>query len=759
MQRTASWCLSVLATALLAGHTTAQASWARQSPLPYPPQLNAFDIAFGSQRGYIVGSNTGLLETTDQGLTWHERVLTGPVWNEGQYYAVTFHDAQHGWLVGQKATWTNACFRTSDGGVSWQQMASLPGADWNHVDFVSPSKGWAGTWGLLVVTNDGGATWTPQPYGASGRFDAMAFRDASVGLIASAGAVRRTADGGQSWSVVFGTTAHSIVWLDATTVIASTNEFGSVADFARSTDAGVTWQNVDVPNAALQAVVRVDATTVIAGTPDGDIYRSTDAGLTWNEVWAGAKGTNVNGGIFTSPLRGFVLEAGNLILVTEDGGLTWSHASNGIGMEFEDIGMWDSTRGLACAGGGTIVRTVDAGHTWTPTRPGWTLSNGSPLMDLSLVAPDFAFAAGDDGTMVKTLDGGASWQAVQAPTGYPNGGFGDYWACKFVSPLEGWIGGGFLEISHTTDGGATWQQQFVGGSSADGVFDIDFVDALHGWVVGTFPGVLRTVDGGGSWVFHAFPGSGPWAWAVDFVNPSVGWASGRYGYVARSTDGGVTWTQQAVLGTGTATNVMSMHAISATECWVASEDDGRVFHTTNAGAVWSEVVTPFHDYYDGYEGIAVAANGDVWVAGARGTISRFGAPLLLAETSIYGTGCGGTGGLVPAVSAVGLPRLGNPGFAVRVGNGFPFSIAVLAASLQPGYQVLDGCPVLLSAPLILLPIVPLDGAGAGATALPIPFDATLLGVSLHAQYFVVDPSGPFLALGSLSEGIRMLFGY
>ena len=42
-------------------------------------------------------------------------------------------------------------------------------------------------------------------------------------------------------------------------------------------------------------------------------------------------------------------------------------------------------------------------------------------------------------TLVKTLDGGLTWQGVAAPAGYPNGGTGDYWACSFVSPTEGWI--------------------------------------------------------------------------------------------------------------------------------------------------------------------------------------------------------------------------------------------------------------------------------------------------------------------------------
>ncbi len=624
--------------ALLTGTALAQATWTRQSPLPYPPQLSPDEIAFSGTRGYIVGSSNHLLETTDGGSTWHERVLTGPTYNDGGYYGVTFSGPLNGWIVGDNLSWTNSCFRTVDGGVTWTQMNILAGSQWSHVDFVSPTRGWVGAWGNLYVTNDGGTSWSQQTFGVVDRIDSMDFFDANVGVLSSAGALRRTQDGGQTWSVVHGHEAFAIEWLDATTVIASTISSGG-PDFARSTDAGLTWQTIQVPGVNLQSPVRVDATTVMAGDYDADLYRSTDAGQSWSKVWNGLKAANMNDGVFISPTDGFMVGSGNLIYRTSDGGLTWSYASNGFGMEFEDVKMFDSQRGLVAGGGGTVMRTVDGGVTWTPTRPGWTLSNGDYLKDLSLVAPSFAFAVGNHGTMVKTLDGGLTWQGVAAPTGYPNGGTGDYGACSFISATEGWIAGRYLEITHTTDGGATWQQQFVGGSSADGVYDMDFVDSQHGWLVGTFgSGVMRTADGGTTWNFHAFPNPSPDGRAVDFATPLVGWASSTGGWIARSTNGGLTWTRQVLPVVGYNTHLDSIHAINVNECWAASTDNGRVFHTTNAGATWSEVVTPFHDPYDGYTGIAATPSGEVWLAGYRGVVSHFGT--LSTPTTIL---CAGDG--------------------------------------------------------------------------------------------------------------------
>ncbi|MDZ4772118.1 MAG: YCF48-related protein [Planctomycetota bacterium] len=336
------------ACACFVATATAQATWTRQSPLPYPPQLNPEEVAFSGTRGYIVGSSNHLLETTDGGDTWHERVLTGATYNDGGYYAVSFSGPLDGWIVGDNLSWTNSCFKTSDGGVTWTQVNILAYSQWSHVDFVSPTRGWVGAWGNLYFTNDGGTSWNPQSFGVVDRIDSMNFYDSNIGVLSSAGALRRTQNGGQTWTLVHGHEAFAIEWLDATTVIASTISFGG-PDFARSTDAGLSWQPIQVPGVDLQAPVRVDATTVIAGTQFGDLYRSTDAGLTWTSVWNSGKTGSVNDGHFTSPTDGYVVESGNLILRTSDAGQTWRYVSSGLGTKFEDVKMFDAQRGWSRA--------------------------------------------------------------------------------------------------------------------------------------------------------------------------------------------------------------------------------------------------------------------------------------------------------------------------------------------------------------------------------------------------------------------------
>ena len=168
-----------------AASAAARVTWTRQSPLPYAPQLNPDEIAFSATRGYLVGANTLLHETTDGGVTWHERVISGPVANLDAYYGVSFFGPTHGWLVGDNLSWSTSCFRTTDGGATWTQMSILENASWSHVDFVSTTRGWVGAWGLLYVTSDGGASWSPQNFGVSTPcgFDGLLRRERGSNLI------------------------------------------------------------------------------------------------------------------------------------------------------------------------------------------------------------------------------------------------------------------------------------------------------------------------------------------------------------------------------------------------------------------------------------------------------------------------------------------------------------------------------------------------------------------------------------------------
>ena len=154
--------------------------------------------------------------------------------------------------------------------------------------------------------------------------------------------------------------------------------------------------------------------------------------------------------------------------------------------------------------------------------------------------------------------------------------------------------------------------------------------------------------------------------------------------------------------------------------------------------------------------------GDTWFWADEGITGRepwrISIQGVLAGTATYGLGCAGTAGAVPQIGAVGLPQLGNAGFAITVGNGLPLTAGIVVAGTAPTNIPIGACRVLVAPPWVTLPTVFLGPNGAASTPLPIPADPTLAGTLLYGQYLVLDPAGQFLAFASLSNGLSLLLG-
>lgn len=120
--------------------------------------------------------------------------------------------------------------------------------------------------------------------------------------------------------------------------------------------------------------------------------------------------------------------------------------------------------------------------------------------------------------------------------------------------------------------------------------------------------------------------------------------------------------------------------------------------------------------------------------------------------STYGVGISPTNNLV--LQGVGSPAVGGV-FRAAVANPPTTSFNFLALALgQSNLPLLDG--VLLVDPTLALAQVQMSaGSGAATVLLPIPADAALAGLSVHAQAFGIDPNGP--EGWALSNGLTAVF--
>jgi len=209
-----------------------------------------FSVDFiDASKGWAVGNFGTIVHTADGGRTWTAEVLEAMT--SAGIHSVFFHDAYHGWLVGEYPIWEaqleedvesssiSNMFRTDDGGKTWQcVMTGIPYTLYD-VAFSGDGTGWAvGSKGILIASEDGGATWKQIPtdkqshllrialqkdnvwiVGAGGTlmvvdnhtpraialpiytwFSSVSFGDASHGLLVGGrGTLMVTNDGGKTW--------------------------------------------------------------------------------------------------------------------------------------------------------------------------------------------------------------------------------------------------------------------------------------------------------------------------------------------------------------------------------------------------------------------------------------------------------------------------------------------------------------------------------------------------------------------------------
>jgi photosystem II stability/assembly factor-like uncharacterized protein len=286
----------------------------------------------------------------------------------------------------------------------------------------------------------------------SGRVTAIAVDPRSNDIIyvgAADGGVWKTTDGGTTWTPLTDQEASlsiGAVALDPSNpdvVYVGTGEQNYAIDnyngagILKSVDGGRTWINIPGPFANSRigaiAVKPDDSNTVLAASILG-LYRSTDAGLTWKQVNAG---TAVS--VFFDPnqpdvawsangnIRG---NATNGVYRSADGGVTWtilrgtgtSTITSGTASGRIEVVNLPTSPDSALAAVATplgnaatlidIFKTTDAGAHWTRLNaPNFCGGNGQCWYDLivrpSPTDPNLIFAGGV--TMIRSVNGGANW--------------------------------------------------------------------------------------------------------------------------------------------------------------------------------------------------------------------------------------------------------------------------------------------------------------------------------------------------------------
>ena len=148
--------------------------------------------------GYI---NGGMYRTTNGGSTWSHTSV-----GNLSIYDLYFPSELVGYAVGEGGI----IWKTTDGGMDWQQLTSPTLAENNSVFFLNDTLGFI-SGGSGHKTTDGGLTWTSMG-GVPQYCVGILFTDPDTGFAASvSGQVVGTTDGGQTWSNVVGAPFDAVI--------------------------------------------------------------------------------------------------------------------------------------------------------------------------------------------------------------------------------------------------------------------------------------------------------------------------------------------------------------------------------------------------------------------------------------------------------------------------------------------------------------------------------------------------------------------
>lgn len=250
------------------------------------------------------------------------------------------------------------------------------------VDMLSDGKSIlaVGRFGSVFRSDDGGITWQGQRTGVTDPlFDVSIVSPRHAVVVGKSGVVLVTQDGGVTWNrAKSNTTKHlfQVAMIDARRGWA----VGDWGVIMMTTDGGATWTDRSLKDdVVLSAVTFVDERHGWIVGEFGTVLATTDSGETWQRQSSGVDKT-LFGVAFATPEVGWAVGIDGLVLRTQDGGATWETQRGAAGAgDLEDLAFVDlltnpglyaiavaGRRGFIVGDTGTVLVTRDGGETWTP---------------------------------------------------------------------------------------------------------------------------------------------------------------------------------------------------------------------------------------------------------------------------------------------------------------------------------------------------------------------------------------------------------
>lgn len=377
---------------------------------PIPPvqvllASNPYKLKAASNGKLFAAANFGYMWTSvDTGRNWKQEYSLPQGRNYSSFATWALDILPNGKLItmGQ-----GGVVADSVPGGSFQSNYVVVGSSGNKIDFVDCANGIVAGGSQIAVTTTGGNSWIAKhrPDFANSFYSINGFHYTKLNkcyFAVSNGVVYSSVDQATTLDPLYSNSSfqmNDVVGFGTDTVYALGYSQFSVAaasrksSFFRSTNAGATWQTVDIVSSTatpaftaptLSKMMFPSRTTGYAVGSRNGVYKTTDGGLTWTSINPfPALNEAVNGSAYTSYTGVWALDnntvfvLGNIFTTagfkrlykTTDGGATWTDISNNINTLLPVGNMLyvmfhDVNNGYVC-GSNVLFTTNNGGATWS----------------------------------------------------------------------------------------------------------------------------------------------------------------------------------------------------------------------------------------------------------------------------------------------------------------------------------------------------------------------------------------------------------
>ncbi len=573
--------------------------------------------------GWIAGENGSMIKTEDGGKTW----FALPLDSSWQFDMINFVNDSVGWAIGWEKNKGKMIFKTEDGGWTWdikhENIENYLNAIYAGSDSFACYVGYA----TIFKTEDSGNVWTDITPDFECELFSIWFWDPNIGIATGSyneneevkSVIFRTEDGGESWEEVIFPELEKIFdlqFLDDSTgyFLAAEDIWDGPYYIYETGNGGRSWTVKMKRDYRIQSFYFLNPDTIYATISDPQNFQnlmySTDGGMTWEKKRS----------LYDWYLNQIIVDKNNTghILATK---INWEYFRRYFGP----------------MSGSLYLNNNNENREWRIKRIWAHL-----FTDLHFFDENTGFVAGGShgfhfslGEIFATSDGGESW--TQSLAGCPK-----LKSIDFLDPLTGFaltLNKNYAEskIYKTFNGGKNWVKMFDGArnASADFIFDgydLRYVNEKTVWVVGfgdsstSWRGatILNSKDTGVQWNIAWKDITAGSLYSVDFLDEYRAWAVGEQGLIVKFNQQDQWQKQEAI----TDLPLLKVFFIDEDNGWISGgytneiEHHPILFKTINGGDSWAEILDVnflINDIYfeTNLHGWAVGADAD-----SRGIIAE-----------------------------------------------------------------------------------------------------------------------------------------